>query len=92
MVVGKTNVYWTQFTTLSFAKSYFNPIAVQNIQHILKSFLSLREITEIDDRSEKIICSLKKGQKESFENEMTKTYEKFSDHIGQIPLVIISPS
>ena len=44
----------------------------------------------INDRKEKIICSLKKGQKKLLKRN-GKAYDKFSEHVGQIPLVIISP-
>ena len=44
----------------------------------------------IKDRKEKIICSLKKGQKKLLKRN-GKAYDKFSEHVGQIPLVIISP-
>jgi DNA replication and repair protein RecF len=37
------------------------------------------------------VCSLKKGQKKTLKRN-SKPYEKFSDHIGFIPLVIISPA
>ncbi|CAI8313919.1 MAG: DNA replication and repair protein RecF [Flavobacterium sp. SCGC AAA160-P02] len=87
--VGKTNVLDAIYY-LSFAKSYFNPIAVQNIQHNKKFFVVEGDYS-INQRGEKIICSLKKGQKKILKRN-GKTYEKFSDHIGQIPLVIISPS
>lgn len=87
--VGKTNVLDAIYY-LSFAKSYFNPIAVQNIQHN-KNFFVVEGDYSINERAEKIICSLKKGQKKVLKRN-GKTYEKFSDHIGQIPLVIISPS
>jgi DNA replication and repair protein RecF len=40
---------------------------------------------------EQIVCSLKKGQKKTLKRN-SKPYEKFSDHIGFIPLVIISPA
>lgn len=87
--VGKTNVLDAIYY-LSFAKSYFNPIAVQNIRHG-ESFFMIEGDYRINDRNEKILCSLKKGQKKILKRN-GKTYEKFSDHIGQIPLVIISPS
>jgi len=45
----------------------------------------------INERLEKIICSLKKGQKKVLKRN-GKAYDKFSEHVGQIPLVIISPS
>ena len=87
--VGKTNILDAIYY-LSFAKSYFNPIAVQNIQHS-KAFFMVEGDYSINDRTEKIICSLKKGQKKLLKRN-GKAYEKFSDHVGQIPLVIISPS
>lgn len=87
--VGKTNVLDAIYY-LSFAKSYFNPIAVQNIRHDQSFFVVEGDYT-IKDRKEKMICSLKRGQKKVLKRN-GKAYEKFSDHIGQIPLVIISPS
>ncbi|MFD2567942.1 DNA replication/repair protein RecF [Pseudotenacibaculum haliotis] len=87
--VGKTNVLDAIYY-LSFAKSYFNPIAVQNIKHN-ESFFVVEGEYAINERKEKIICSLKRGQKKILKRN-GKAYEKFSDHIGQIPLVIISPS
>lgn len=87
--IGKTNILDAIYY-LSFAKSYFNPVAVQNIKHG-ENFFVLEGDYVIDDRKEKIICSLKKGQKKILKRN-GKAYEKFSDHIGQIPLVIISPA
>ena len=87
--IGKTNILDAIYY-LSFAKSYFNPVAVQNIQHH-KDFFVVEGDYSINDRKEKIICSLKKGQKKILKRN-GKAYEKFSDHVGQVPLVIISPS
>ncbi|MDT7832070.1 DNA replication and repair protein RecF [Flavobacteriaceae bacterium S356] len=87
--IGKTNILDAIYY-LSFAKSYFNPVAVQNIKHG-ESFFVLEGDYIISDRKEKIICSLKKGQKKVLKRN-GKAYEKFSDHIGQLPLVIISPA
>ncbi|MEZ7993123.1 MAG: DNA replication and repair protein RecF [Flavobacteriaceae bacterium] len=87
--IGKTNILDAIYY-LSFAKSYFNPVAVQNIQHH-KAFFVVEGDYSINDRKEKIICSLKKGQKKILKRN-GKAYEKFSDHVGQVPLVIISPS
>ena len=87
--IGKTNVLDAIYY-LSFAKSYFNPVAVQNIQH-QKSFFVIEGDYTVNNRLEKIVCSLKKGQKKILKRN-DKAYDKFSDHVGQIPLVIISPS
>ncbi|WP_196893396.1 DNA replication/repair protein RecF [Aureivirga marina] len=87
--VGKTNVLDAIYY-LSFAKSYFNPIASQNIRHH-QDFFMIEGDYFIDGESDKIICSLKKGQKKILKKN-GKIYEKFSDHIGSVPLVIISPA
>ena len=87
--VGKTNVLDAIYY-LSFAKSYFNPVALQNIKHG-EDFFMIEGSYVLADRDEKIVCSLKKGQKKVLKRNGT-AYEKFSEHIGQIPLVIISPA
>ncbi len=87
--VGKTNVLDAIYH-LANGKSYFNPLAVQNIKHGEEFFVIDGEF-EKGNRQEQILCSLKKGQKKILKRN-GKTYEKFSDHIGFIPLVIISPS
>ena len=87
--IGKTNVLDAIFH-LSYGKSYFNPLAVQNIKHGEEFFVIEGEF-EKKDRSEIVICSLKKGQKKILKRN-GKQYDKFSEHIGFIPLVIISPA
>ncbi|MGK4569174.1 DNA replication/repair protein RecF [Flavobacterium sp. 3HN19-14] len=87
--IGKTNVLDAIYH-LSYGKSYFNPLAVQNIRHHEEFFVIDGEF-EKDGRAEQVVCSLKKGQKKILKRN-GKPYEKFSDHIGLIPLVIISPA
>ena len=87
--IGKTNVLDAIFH-LSYGKSYFNPLAVQNIKHGEEFFVIEGEF-EKTKRSEIVICSLKKGQKKILKRN-GKQYDKFSEHIGFIPLVIISPA
>lgn len=87
--VGKTNVLDAIYH-LAFGKSYFNSLAVQNIRHGADFFVIDGEF-EKQNRSEQILCSLKKGQKKILRRN-GKLYEKFSDHLGFIPLVIISPT
>ncbi|MDB0602581.1 DNA replication/repair protein RecF [Tenacibaculum maritimum] len=87
--VGKTNVLDAIYY-LSFAKSYFNAIAGQNIKHG-EVFFVIEGDYLLNDRQEKILCSLKKGQKKILKRN-GKVYDKFSEHIGQLPLVIISPA
>ena len=87
--VGKTNILDAIYH-LSFGKSYFNPIALQNIKHDEEFFVVNGEY-EKDDKPEKIVVSLKRGQKKVIKRN-GKSYEKFSEHIGFLPLVIISPA
>ena len=87
--VGKTNILDAIYH-LSYGKSYFNPLAVQNIKHGEEFFVIDGEF-EKNNRTEQIVCSLKKGNKKILKRN-SKPYEKFSDHIGFIPLVIISPA
>lgn len=75
---------------LSFCKSFLNPIDSQNINRD-ESFFVLQGEYSREEKSEKIYCGLKKGQKKVFKRNK-KEYEKLSDHIGLFPLVIISPS
>jgi DNA replication and repair protein RecF len=87
--IGKTNVLDAIYH-LANGKSYFNPLAVQNIKHNEDFFVIDGEF-EKAERTEQIVSSFKKGQKKILKRN-GKIYEKFSDHIGFIPLVIISPA
>lgn len=87
--VGKTNVLDSIYH-LAYGKSYFNPIASQNINHEADFFVIDGEFEKLE-RSEKIVVSVKKGQKKVIKRN-AKAYEKFSEHIGLIPVVIISPA
>jgi DNA replication and repair protein RecF len=87
--IGKTNVLDAIYH-LAYGKSYFNPLAVQNIKHGEEFFVLDGEF-EKDSRTEQVVCSMKKGQKKILKRN-GKPYDKFSDHYGFIPLVIISPS
>jgi DNA replication and repair protein RecF len=87
--IGKTNVLDAIYH-LAYGKSYFNPLAVQNVKHG-EEFFVLNGEFEKDGRTEQVVCSMKKGQKKILKRN-GKPYEKFSDHYGFIPLVIISPS
>jgi len=87
--VGKTNVLDAIYH-LSFGKSYFNPVASQNIKHD-EEFFVVNGNYKKENKSEKILVSLKRGQKKVIKRN-GKAYNKFSEHIGFIPLVIISPA
>lgn len=87
--VGKTNILDAIYY-LSQGKSYFNNVALQNIKHHEDFFLLDGHFTK-NDSIEHIVCSIKKGHKKNLKRN-GKVYTKFSEHIGLIPLVIISPA
>ena len=86
--VGKTNVLDSIYH-LCFGKSYFNPITSQNINHEADFFV-IEGSLEKNEREEHILVSAKRGQKKVIKRN-NKPYEKFSEHIGFIPAVMISP-
>ncbi len=87
--VGKTNVLDAIYH-LAFTKGYFNSVATQNIQHT-KDFFVIEGLISLDGREELINCSVKRGQKKVVKRN-GKDYEKLSEHIGLMPVVIISPN
>ena len=87
--IGKTNILDAIYH-LAFGKSYFNPITSQNIKHGEDFFMIEGEFLN-SEKEETILTSFKKGQRKLIKRN-GKEYEKISDHIGTIPLVIISPT
>ncbi|VXC37794.1 DNA replication and repair protein RecF [Flavobacterium sp. 9AF] len=87
--VGKTNILDAIYH-LAYGKSYFNPLSTQNIKHE-EDFFLLDGVFIKNSKEEKISCSIKRGQKKIIKRN-NKIYERLSEHIGFIPLVIISPS
>ncbi len=87
--IGKTNALDAIYH-LALGKSYFNPVATQNINH-KADFFVIDGNFEKEEREERIVCSLKRGAKKIIKRN-AKTYERLSDHIGLLPLVIISPA
>ena len=85
---GKTNVLDAVYH-LSMCKSYFNLPDGQNIRHG-ESFFVLDGRYEREDETLDIYCGVKRGQKKVFKRNK-KSYERLSDHIGLLPLVVISP-
>ncbi len=87
--VGKTNVLDAIYH-LAFAKSYFNPVTVQNIKHD-EDFFVISGTFQKNEQQEKIVVSAKRGHSRVIKRN-GKVYDKLSEHIGLIPLVIISPA
>lgn len=103
---GKTNVLDAIYL-LSFAKSSFTNQDSLNITHgeemamvqgvyrspeqLSVESLELREVDKLKVESFTISCGLRKGVKKQFRKDK-KDYQRLIDHIGLIPLVMISPS
>ena len=86
--VGKTNILDAIYH-LSMGKSYFN---VKNDQLINKGkdYMLVDGVFELNNKDESIVFSLKIGEKKVLKRN-GKPYKKFSNHIGLIPVVLISP-
>lgn len=88
--VGKTNLMDAIYY-LSFSKSYFNSVDSQNIKYG-ESFFAIHGNYSMPDCEELQMVSCvqrREGGKQLKFNK--KAYQRFSDHIGKIPLVMISP-
>ena len=86
---GKTNVLDAIYY-LSFCKSFFNPNDSQNILHEAPFFL-IQGSYHLQEKDEEIYCGLKRNQKKLFKRNK-KEYSRLADHIGLVPLVMISPA
>ncbi|MCH5307720.1 MAG: DNA replication and repair protein RecF [Prevotella sp.] len=96
--MGKTNVLDAVYY-LSFCRSASNPIDSQVIRHD-QPFCMIEgeyEPTSSSSNSEEtggallVSCGMKRGQKKHFKRNK-KEYKRLSEHIGLIPLVVVSPS
>jgi DNA replication and repair protein RecF len=87
--VGKTNLL-DAVHYLSLTKSYFNPIDAQNIQHG-KEFMVVQGNFDREGNEESIYCGVKRTQKKQFKRNK-KEYQRLADHIGFLPVVMISPA
>ena len=88
--MGKTNLLDAIYF-LSFCKSAFNPIDSQNIMHDEDFFMIQGQYALADDVHEEIYCGLKRKSKKRFKRNK-KEYTRLSDHIGFLPLVLVSPA
>ena len=85
--VGKTNLL-DAIHYLCFTKSYFTRDAL-SIQNNQQGFRIDGEL-ELNEKKEKAVCILREtGKKEFSVND--SGYERFSEHIGRYPCVIIAP-
>ena len=88
--MGKTNLLDAIYY-LSFCKSSTNPIDSQNIMHEQDFFMLQGSYIADGGDVEEIYCGMKRRQKKQFKRNK-KEYTRLSDHIGLVPLVMVSPS
>lgn len=86
---GKTNILDSIYY-LAFCKSYFSLTDKQNIKHGEEFFAIHGDFHFDNDELHTISCVQKNTSKKSFKCDK-KEYERLADHIGKIPLVMISP-
>jgi DNA replication and repair protein RecF len=86
--MGKTNMLDAIYY-LSFCKSYYNPADNQNIKKE-SPFFVIQGNYQLQNESLEIYCGLKRNEKKQFKINK-KEYQRLSDHIGLIPLVMIAP-
>ena len=85
---GKTNLMDAIYY-LSFCKSFLNSVDAQNIRFDQDFFMIQGKYSRLDSE-ETIYCGLKRTQKKIFKRNQ-KDYRKLSEHIGLIPLIIVTP-
>ena len=86
--VGKTNLLDAIYY-LSFCKSYFNPIDSQNIRSGAQLF-AIHGTYQIEDAQVQASCIFRDGQKKMRWD--GKICHSFTEHIGRVPLVMVSPN
>ncbi|MEG1564359.1 MAG: DNA replication and repair protein RecF [Bacteroides sp.] len=88
--MGKTNLLDAVYF-LSFCKSAGNPLDSQNIRHEQEFFVIQGFYEATDGTPEEIYCGMKRRAKKQFKRNK-KEYGRLSDHIGFLPLVMVSPA
>lgn len=86
---GKTNLL-DAIHYLSFTKSYFNLIDSQNIRHESDFFAIHGQFVRNGSGPDDVSCIQKKNLKKQFRIN-TREYDRMADHIGEFPLVMVSP-
>jgi len=86
---GKTNLLDAIYY-LSLTKSYFNSLDSQNIRHGEEQFLIQAEFSR-EGLDEKILCAVQRNKRKIFKRNK-KEYAKLSEHVGLLPVVMISPA
>ncbi|MCB9188429.1 MAG: DNA replication/repair protein RecF [Flavobacteriales bacterium] len=86
---GKTNIL-DGIHYLSLTKSYFNHRDNQNIK-FNEPFFVVQGVFDKDNEELNIYCGMKSGEKKAFKKNK-KNYSKLAEHVGLLPVVMISPN
>lgn len=86
--VGKTNIL-DAVHYLALTKSYLNYSDVQNV-NFDADFFSIEGIFEKNNQEDVIFCAVRQEKGKVFKKN-SKQYDRISEHIGNYPLVMISP-
>ena len=87
--VGKTNMLDAIYY-LSFCHSMFTNVDSSVIRHEQDFFMIQGEYETDSQQNEEIYAGMKRGVKKQFKRNK-KAYKRLSEHIGLIPLIIVSP-
>lgn len=87
---GKTNILEAIYY-LSFCKSPFNPTDKQNIMHGEQFFMIKGDYLREQESIDKVHINYQ-IEKRKILKRNDKEYDRLADHIGEFPLVMISPS
>ena len=87
--VGKTNLLDSVYY-LCMTKSYFQAAEQYSIR-IGAEIMGLNGTFNVNEKKDEINCALKIGSRKLFRKNK-KEYQKLSDHIGNYPVVMVSPS
>jgi DNA replication and repair protein RecF len=87
--VGKTNIF-DAVHYLCLCKSYFNVIDTQNIRYNEELSVIQGDFI-LNGKKEEIYCAIQRSKRKVFKRNK-KEYSRHSDHIGLLPVVMISPA
>ena len=85
---GKTNLL-DAIHYLSLCKSYFTNEDQLNIRHGEELFV-IQGTLETTEGEDALMCSVRRGQRKVFSRNR-KEYDRLSDHVGRMPVVMITP-
>ncbi|MBS1680537.1 MAG: DNA replication and repair protein RecF [Bacteroidetes bacterium] len=85
---GKTNLL-DAIHYLSFTKSAVNPSDAQNIK-LGESQFMIKGLFKMNEKTKEVVCSFQQGQKKIIREDGLDC-QKFSEHVGKYPVVLIVP-